>query len=119
MTMQTWRLELTTRRQSLAEVKVQRSMFQWDALSPLLFVIAIVPLNHIFRKCTAGYKLSKSQDNINHLMYMDIIKRFDKNEKELENLIQIVRIYCQDIGMKFGMRHASNEKWQTTHNRRS
>ena len=35
-------------------------------------------------------------------MYMDDIKVFAKNEKELETLIHAVRIYSQDIGMKFG-----------------
>ena len=34
-------------------------------------------------------------------MYMDDIKLFAKNEKELE--IHTIRIYCQDIGMKFGI----------------
>ena len=34
---------------------------------------------------------------------MDDIKLFAKNEKELETLIQIVRIYSQDIGMEFGL----------------
>ena len=53
----------------------------------------MMPLNHILRKCTAGYKLSKSQKKINHLMYMEDIKLFAKNEKELESLIQTVRIY--------------------------
>ena len=36
-------------------------------------------------------------------MYMDDIKLFAKNEKELETLIYAVRIYSQDIGMEFGM----------------
>ena len=36
-------------------------------------------------------------------MYMDDIKLFAKNEKELETLIHTVRIYSQDIGMKFGI----------------
>ena len=61
-TMQTWRVELTAGGQSLAEVKIQRGIFQEDALSPLIFVIAIMPLNYILRKCTAGYKLSKLQE---------------------------------------------------------
>ena len=53
--------------------------------------------------CTAGYKLSRSQEKITHLMYIDDIKLFAKNEKELETLILAVRIYSQDIGMEFGM----------------
>ena len=36
-------------------------------------------------------------------MYMDDIKLFAKNEKELETLIHTVRIYSKDIGMKFGI----------------
>ena len=36
-------------------------------------------------------------------MYVDDIKVFAKNEKELETLIQAVRIYSQDTGMEFGI----------------
>ena len=36
-------------------------------------------------------------------MYMDDIKLFVKNEKDLETLIQTVRIYSQDIGIEFGI----------------
>ena len=36
-------------------------------------------------------------------MYMDDIKLFVKNEKELETLILAVRIYSQDIGIEFGI----------------
>ena len=62
-----------------------------------------MPLNHILRKCTAGYTLGRSQEKINHLMYMDDIKLFAKNEKEPETLIHTVRIYSQDLGMEFGI----------------
>ena len=36
-------------------------------------------------------------------MYMDDIKLFAKNEKELEIQIHAVRIYSQDIVMEFGI----------------
>ena len=85
----------------LAEAKIQRGIFQGDALSPLLFIIAMMPHNHIHRKCTAGCKLSRSQEKVNHLTYMDDIKLFAKKEKELETLIHTVRIYSRDIGMEF------------------
>ena len=38
-------------------------------------------------------------------MYIDDIKLFAKKEKELETLIQTVRIYSQDIGRKFGIKN--------------
>ena len=78
-TMKTWRVELTAGGRKLAEAKIQRGIFQGDALSPLLFLIAMMPLNHILRKCTAGYKLSKLLEKVSHLMYMYDIKLFTKN----------------------------------------
>ena len=78
-TMKTWKVEFTFGGRSLAETKLQRGIFL-DVLSPLLFIIAMMPLKHILRKCTAGYRLSRSQEKINHLMYMDDIKLLAKNE---------------------------------------
>ena len=101
--MKNWRVELTAGGKSLAETKFQRGIFQGDARSPLLFIITMMPVNHILRKCTARYKLSRSQAKVNRLMYMDGIKLFAKNEKELETLIHTVKIYSQDIGMEFGI----------------
>ena len=101
-TMKTWRVELTAGGRRLAEAKIQR-----DTLLPLIFIIAMMPLNHILRKCTAGYKLNRSQEKVNHLMYMDDIKLFAKNDKELETRINTVRIYSRDIGMKFDIEKCS------------
>ena len=66
---------------SLVMVKIQRRIFQRDALSLLIFIIAMKPLNRILRKCPGGYKLTKSKENINHLMHGDDIKQFVKKEK--------------------------------------
>ena len=63
----------------------------------------MMPQNHTLRKCTAGYKLTDSQEKINHIVYMDDIKLFAKSEKELETIIHVVRITGQDIGMEFGI----------------
>ena len=115
-TMQTWRVELIAG-QSLAEVMIQKGIFQGDSPSLFLFVIAMMPLNYILRKCTAGYKLSKSQEKFNHLMYMDNSKRkrFGNSNTNCDNIQTRYR-----NGIWHGkMRHACNEKWQTTHNGRS
>ena len=71
------KVELTARGQTLAEEKIQRSIFQGDLW---LFVIAMMPLNYILRKCTegGGYKFTILQEKINHLIYMDDIKLFAK-----------------------------------------
>ena len=54
-------------------------------------------------QCTGGYKLIKSQEKINFQIYMDNIKLCGIREKELELLIQAVKIYSQDIGMESGI----------------
>ena len=71
--MKAWRVELTAGERNLDETKIERGIFQGDALSPLQFIIAIMPLTYILRKCTAGYKLSRSQEKFIHFKYMDDI----------------------------------------------
>ena len=55
--MENWKVELTAKRKTLAEVKIQRAIFQGDMLLPLLFVIAMILLNHTLRKCTGATNL--------------------------------------------------------------
>ena len=79
----------------------------------------MMPHNHILKKCTARYKLSESQEKINHLMYVDDNKIFAKNEKELETLKRAVRIYSQGRGMVFGIEKCAlhvmkSVKWHLT-----
>ena len=55
-----------------------------EGCTTAITLCAMMLLNHILRKCTAGYKFSKSQENINHLIYMDI-KLFTKKRKRIGN----------------------------------
>ena len=43
-------------------------------------------------------------------MFINDIKLFGKNEKELENLIQIIKIYNQNIGMEFAIEKCDIQK---------
>ena len=78
---------------------MQKLTFQAYLPSPLLFVIAMMPLNCADWNCNEGNIFTKSQKQNNHLLYIDDLEIFLKNEKELETLMQAIRIYCQDIGM--------------------
>ena len=84
------------------EILIKRRIFQGDALSPLLFVIALIPLTHILRTANPGYEF-RSGVTINHLLYMDDIKLFSKSKMALDSLIQTLRIFSEDIGMQFGI----------------
>ena len=55
--MENWRVELITVGQIFAEVKIRRGIFQGHLLSLQLFVIAMMLLNYMYRKCTGVYKL--------------------------------------------------------------
>ena len=77
-TMKTRRVELTAGGKSLTEAKIQRGMFQGKALSPLLFIITMILLNPVLGKCKTRYRLSKSHEKINDLIYMDGIKLCQK-----------------------------------------
>ena len=60
-------------------------------------------MSMILRKVSAGYEMTKDGCRINHLLFMDDLKLFAKNEKEIDSLVQTVRIFSDDIGMKFGL----------------
>ena len=46
------------RESELRKVDIKWGIFQGDPLSPLVFVLALIPLNLILRKAKAEYKFS-------------------------------------------------------------
>ena len=113
-----WIVELTAGENYLAEAKIQRDIFQGDALSLLLFVIAIMPLNQILRKCAARYKLSKSQKKMNHLMYKDN-KLFGKNKTKRtwspNTSNEKIQTVPRNGIWRRKIHYANNEKLKTTY----
>ena len=102
--MKSWEVELKCGNESLGNVKIRRGIFQGDSLSPLLFVIALIPLTYILRKSRPGYEFAKNGEKINNLLYMDDLKLYARNERDLDSLIQSVRVFSRDIGMQFGVK---------------
>ena len=97
-----WTTDLTSCGQTLGTVKVRRGIFLGDSLSQLLFVLCMIPLIKILRKAKAGYMLDDIK--VNHLLFMDDLKLFAKNEKELDSLVSTVQVFSRDIGMEFGIK---------------
>ena len=86
----------------LCEVKVNRGNFQGDSLSPLIFVISIIPLS--LRKLKASYEWGRKEFKLNNLLFMDDLKIFGKSDNQIDSLIQTVFAFSGDISMEFRLK---------------
>ena len=102
--MSTWKTELTSYGKSLGTVSIKRGIFQGDSLSPLLFVLCMIPLTLILRKAKAGYEFEHKCQKINHLLFMDDLKLYGKDEDQISSLINTVYCFTTDIKMEFGLK---------------
>ena len=94
---------MTSSNLRLGHVKIRRGIFQGNSLSPLLFVLVMIPLPMVLRQTKASYKLKRGGKKINHLLFMDDLKLFGKNEDQLDNLVNIAGTFSWDIKMEFGL----------------
>ena len=61
----------------------------------------LIPLTNELNNTKYGYEIYEK--TINHLFYMDDLKLYAKNDKELESLHSTVKQFSDDIGMEFGL----------------
>ena len=99
--MKQWKLLLSSNGSDLCEVDVNSGIFQGDSLSPLIFVICMIPLSLLSRKVKASYEWGRKEFKLNHLLYMGDLKLFGKSEDQIDRL---VIIFIEDIGMEFGLK---------------
>ena len=83
------------------KININCGIFQRDSLSPLLFYLSLIPLTNKLNNTKYGYEIYEK--TINHLSYMDDLKLYAKNDKELERLLSTVKQFSDDIGMEFGL----------------
>ena len=101
--MEKWRVMLCAGNSELGEADIKRDIFQGDYLSPLTFVLGLIPLSLILRKAKAAHVSSGSKEKTNDLLFMDDLKLYSCSEKELDSLIQTIHVFSEDIGMAFGI----------------
>ena len=68
----------------------------------MLFGIVLIPLLKILKETDLGYATSRDQ-KFNHLLFIDNLKLYGKSERELDSLVETIRIFSDDVGMVFGM----------------
>ena len=98
-----WKTVLSAGGEELGELEIKRGIFQGDSLSPLLFVMILIPLSILLKRERQGYKFGSEGKTMNHLLFMDDLKLYAKNEGDLEVLLNLVRVVSKDIGMEFGL----------------
>ena len=101
--MKQWKTNLYAGGSFLGTVDIKRGIFQGDSFSPLLFVIILIPLTMVLRESRMGYELEKKGTKINHMLFMDDLKIYGKNENEVDSLVKTVHQCSSDIGMEFGV----------------
>ena len=79
-TMPNWKTILTSSGTRLTEVNIRRGIFQEDSLSPLLFIIAMIPVTRVLETMEVRYQLKKGDSRINHMMF----KLFGRGTKEID-----------------------------------
>ena len=82
---------------------IQCGIFQGDSFSPLLFIMCLLPLTMILRQCSSGYQLGPEHILVNHLLYLDDLKLYGRNQREIQSLVTTVKVFSDDICMKFGL----------------
>ena len=102
--MQNWKTMLTSAGIELAEVHIKRGIFEGDSLSPLLFVIYLIPMSLVLRKIKAGYSFGNDKPKVNHLLFMDDMKLFARLSDEIGKLVSTVYLVSADMLMEFGIR---------------
>ena len=101
-TMKSWKMESTCGAEILREVTIKREILQGNALSLLLFVVALTPLALILRTYNPGYEF-RTRETINYLLFMDDLKLYSKNERTLDSLIQRVRYLVKTLECNLGL----------------
>ena len=66
--MKQWNTELTAGNQRHRNVKIKSGIFQGDGLSPLLFVLVMIPLTLVLRQTKASFEVKKGCKKVNHLL---------------------------------------------------
>ena len=51
----------------------------------------------------AGYQFGTQRLSMNHLLFMDDLKLYAKDENQLDSLVNTVQIFRLNIGMEFGI----------------
>lgn len=83
------------------DIKFNTGIFQGDTLPPLIFCLALAPISHMLKRLGMGYKIAGT--TISNSLYIDDLKVFAADAKQMKNCKIIIQEFINDIGMSFGL----------------
>ena len=87
--MQSWRMDVFSKTNKLGKVNIRRGIFQGDSLSPLLFLVALIPITIILRTIKRGYSFGKGKERLNQLLFMDDLSLYaGSNDNGIDSLVK-------------------------------
>ena len=67
-------------------------------------MLYLIPLSLVLRKVKAGYEFKDRKRRINHLLFMDDLKLYGKNDTQIYSFVKTVHLFSNDIGMELGIK---------------
>ena len=82
--MQILRTVLLSGKNRLEKINKKRGIFQGDFLTPLLLVVALIPVTVILRTMKQGNSFGKEKERLNHLLFIDDLKLYGSNDNDTD-----------------------------------
>ncbi|XP_008480774.1 uncharacterized protein LOC103517514 [Diaphorina citri] len=99
-----WKTHININKCNIGEVNIQQGIYQGDGLSPLWFCLALNPLSMLLKNTKLGYRPKIKDDvRISHLLFIDDMKLFAENEKDLTKMLETAEKFNDTVGMKFNV----------------
>ena len=77
--MSVWKALLPSKVEGFGKVGIKNLCgLQGDSLSPLLFILVMIPLTMLLKRENIGHKIAKDCRLINHLLFMDNLKLYGR-----------------------------------------
>uniref|UniRef100_A0A0N5ACU9 Reverse transcriptase domain-containing protein n=1 Tax=Syphacia muris TaxID=451379 RepID=A0A0N5ACU9_9BILA len=83
---------------------LRNGIYQGDALSPELFVLAVAPISYVLNNhgpvmSTSVGKLAGFAISLNHQCYIDDFKLYGQSDREIRDMVQLVEVTASGIGI--------------------
>ena len=93
---------------ALGKIHIKRGLFQGDSVSPIHFIVGLIPLSLLLARQGRGYSISNPEAphtdvDINHRLYMDDLKLYSSSREDLQQLLDVTEKFSTDINMSFGI----------------